>query len=276
MTGSGDYASGMSPTPLLDDETIEAIIAGEEVDARFDDLVAFARTVRAIGDQPPPRPSPALDACFASPFGPRRGRRVAAAAAKVAGLSVAAKVGLGTSLAAASVMAAGAGGALPGPASDGVRAGIEAVTPLEFGDPAAPDRPAGAEDPERFGTRVSSDATGESDGTPGVDGGEISDEAPGAANRPDEPGEDRGLDRAGQTPAAPYVPAEPGDAGTSGAAGAAAGEADPPAGDVPGATIPERAGSGAGAAPPSTVPSPPDPPTGAAPADAGSPGGAAG
>jgi hypothetical protein len=62
---------------------------------------------------------------------------------------------------------------------------------------------------------VSTDATGESDGEPGVDGSEISEMAPGAANRPTDPGQApaeagqpdaTGTDRATETPAASYLP----------------------------------------------------------------------
>lgn len=123
---------------------------------------------------------------------------------KVMGLGLAAKLGLVTSLAAAAVAGAGAVGALPAAATDAVRHAVEAVTP---GGSDAPDK-------ENFGSRVSADATGESDGQPGVDGQQISEEAPGAAHRPDSaapeeaPGQSgvTGLARANQTPAADHAP----------------------------------------------------------------------
>jgi hypothetical protein len=222
----GDNESEMSPTGLLDDETIEAIVEGEAVDARFDHLAAFARDVRALGDDPVPPASPALQSVLAGDPRPRllrrrRGRgvlrhrgRLTTAAAKVAGLGVVAQIGLGTSVAAAGVIAAGAGGVLPDRASRGVRDAIEAVTPVDFGSPGS-EEPADPGEPERFGDRVSSDATGESDGEPGVDGREISDQAPGAEHRPDDPG--RANDHPGQGPASGRdepVPG-PGDAGGS-------------------------------------------------------------
>jgi hypothetical protein len=72
---------------------------------------------------------------------------------------------------------------------------------VEFREPTA-------EHPTNFGDRVSRDATGTSDGERGVDGDTISDEAPGAAHRPADPGQpaSSGLDRAGETPAAPHAP----------------------------------------------------------------------
>jgi hypothetical protein len=121
---------------------------------------------------------------------------------------------------------AAAAGVLPDQASDAVRHAVEAVTPVEFTEPAD-------EHPTNFGDRVSRDATGASDGQRGVDGDTISDEAPGAVHRPADPGAtaSTGLDRATQTPAAPHLPAdvpatqadEP-----NGPADAAAQHADPP------------------------------------------------
>jgi hypothetical protein len=250
VSGPGDNDGEMPPTGLLDDETIEAIVAGDEVDARFDQLLAFARHVRTLGDEPPPPASPALEALFAGADAPRHRRRLAGVVAKVAGLGLAAQVGLGASVAAAGVVAAGAGGALPGPATDGVRSAIEAVTPIDFGGSGASDEPARPDDPDRFGDRVSSDATGESDGDPGVDGGEISDEAPGAAHRPGTTG-NPGLDHARETPAAPHLPDQPGGTGGSGGSDSSdssttdtsdhpSGVEDTPGATAPGATAPGR------------------------------------
>jgi hypothetical protein len=285
---SGDNDCDMPPTGLLDDETIEAIVAGDEVDARFDQLVAFARHVRTVGDDPPPPPSPALEAVFAGSDVARHGRtsspsrrRFAGALGKVAGLGLAAQVGLGASVAAAGVVAAGAGGVLPGPATNGVRSAIEAVTPIEFGGSGASDEPARRDDPNRFGDRVSSDATGESDGDPGVDGGEISDEAPGAAHRPPHAGgsENRGQDRAAETPAGSNQSdqaVDPGQSEGSSSSGGSDDTDDPPSGvdDTPGATAPGITAPGRtvqdpAATPSSTVP----PPAPAATAPTGGAGG---
>jgi hypothetical protein len=244
VSGAGDSGSGMSPTALLNDETIEAIVVGDEVDARFDQLVAFTRYVRALGDGPAPPASAALEAVFAGDRPRRRfpsGRRwFATAAARVAGLGVVAKIGLGSSLAAAGVVAAGAGGVLPGPATQRVRDAIEAVTPVDFGGPGVAGEPADRDDTDRFRDRVSTDATGESDGEPGDNGHVISDGAPGAAHRPDD-ADDRGADSPRETPASDLP------AGAS------------PGATAPGTTAPGRTVHDSAATPSSTVPSPPAP-----------------
>lgn len=135
------------------------------------------------------------------------------AASKLASLGLAAKVGLGVTVATASVAGAGAAGVLPAQANERAREAIEAVTPVEFSDPA------GDQNDDTFGSVVSGDATGESDGEPGVDGSEVSEMAPGAAHRPADPGQApvqggapdaTGLDQATETPAAPYLPDEAG------------------------------------------------------------------
>jgi hypothetical protein len=230
MNQPSDHGPDMTTIWLADDDAIEAIVRGDEVDANLAPLAAFARGVRALGNEQEPVASAALSALFvpeptpgqANELGSKRkmnGSGAATAFGKVAGLSLLAKIGLGTSVAAASVASAGAAGVLPGPATDVVRGAIEVVSPVEFddSDPAAPDHP------DNFGDRVSSDATGESDGTKGVDGQEIRDEAPGADNRgtngnaPAEPPGQTGVtgqDRAEQTPAGEHMPADPGATAT--------------------------------------------------------------
>jgi hypothetical protein len=209
VTTSGDHGREMSLTWLLDDETSEAIMRCDEVDRGLEHLAVFAKQVRNLGDGPPPPASPELQALIAS------GGRLAGAAGRnpmfvdqtmtatgrVASLGFAAKLGLGTAAAALSMAGAAAAGVLPDQANDAVRHAVEAVTPVEFTEPAD-------EHPTNFGDRVSSDATGASDGEPGVDGDAISDEAPGAAHRPADPGQpaSTGLDRAPQTPAAAQLP----------------------------------------------------------------------
>jgi len=120
------------------------------------------------------------------------------------------------------------------------------VTPVDFAEPAA-------DQGENFGAVVSSDATGESDGEPGVDGSEISWSAPGAAHRPTDvgqalaearPAEGTGLDQAADAAAV----ALPGDAGTS---------------QAPPSTTPDAVAD-APEAPPATMPDLGDPATGAA------------
>lgn len=110
------------------------------------------------------------------------------------------KAAIGMGFAAASLTAAGAAGALPGPAQHMVASTIAAVTPWTF--------PEKASDHADFGRTVSTDAH---DG--GVDGKVVSDAA---KHKHDGDGTEdtattddtrqTGLDRAGETPAAGHVP----------------------------------------------------------------------
>src|SRR5204862_732082 len=90
-------------------------------------------------------------------------------AARLAGLGVAAKVGLGLGVAAAAVGSGGAAGVLPDPVQHVVASAVDTVSPFEFPDT--------ANDHANFGATVSGDATGTTDGTPGVDGQAVSDAA---------------------------------------------------------------------------------------------------
>src|SRR5918994_3254384 len=143
------------------------------------------------------------------------GHGLSIAVSKLASLGLAAKIGVGATIATASVAGAGAAGALPDQANERAREAIEAVTPITFDEPATPV----ADQGDSFGDVVSSDATGGSDDEPGVDGSEISSTAPGAAHRPTDPGqapsqaapaEGTGLDQAADTPAAPALPDDAG------------------------------------------------------------------
>ena len=200
---------------------IEAIVRGDPVPEAYGSLGTFAEQVRLLGCAPAPPPSPELATLLAGriddlvavvragELGGRRERkrmpgfdRVAGLTGKVASLGLVAKLGLGASLAAAAAAGAGAAGVLPAAANHAVRGAIEGVTPVEFDS--------NGNDDSNFGDRVSSDANGESDGENGVDGQVISQEAPGAAHRPDSgaPGQsgETGLTRANQTPAAEHAP----------------------------------------------------------------------
>lgn len=269
MSPAGDDGDDMEAVRHIHDDVIEAIIRGEPVPGLHEPVAAFARQLRAIGDGPAPVPSPELAALLggrarsrlrvvgatrmagASPGG-RSGRnrmpgidRVAGITSKVAGLSLVAKLGLGTSLAAAGVAGAGAAGVMPTAANNAVRGAIEVVSPLEFS-------PHDDTTPTNFGGRVSDDATGDSDGVNGVDGQQIADDAPGAVHRPgpgavdEPPGQsgDPGLARANETPAAPYAP----DSVPS--PDAAVDPGDPDGDGVPGS----GQGQGPGSSVPSTVP----------------------
>jgi hypothetical protein len=254
VTRSGDHGREMSLTWLLDDETSEAILRCDRVDPGLEHLALFAKQVRDLGDGPSPPASPALQALIAS-----GGRQAGAAGrnpmfadeavtstGRVASLGFAAKLGLGTAAAALSMAGAAAAGVLPDQANDAVRHAVEAVTPVEFTEPAD-------EHPTNFGDRVSTDATGDSDGQPGVDGATISEEAPGAVHRPADPGQpaDTGLDRAGQTSASSHLPEDIPDP-------QADGTTEPS--DAPPAGPPSSADGGAsgGHTPPSTTPAQPD------------------
>jgi hypothetical protein len=237
VSGGGDDGAGMRASRIIPDDVIEAIVRDQPVDSSFAPLVAFARQVRALGDAPVPRPSSELAALLEGRAQPDLGsvddvgtlgeassggrsernrrmpgiRTLAGVTSKVASLGLVAKIGLGTSLAAAGVASAGTAGVLPASANHAVRDAIEVVSPVEFSEPGD------SEAPDRFGERVSSDATGESDGEKGVDGREIADDAPGADHRPDPavadeaPGQsgETGLTQANETPAAPHAPDKP-------------------------------------------------------------------
>jgi hypothetical protein len=218
VSGAGDHVPEMSPVPLLDDVTTDAILDGDRVPDELGQLAAFAAAVRAIGSGPAPRPSPPLAEVLTmgGPAPSNRPTRVTArrttrrsALARAAGVGLVVKVGFAASAAAAGVVGAGAAGVLPGGADRVVRDAIEVVTPVEFTDdgqvddrgvggrgpsgptvepgdaePGDPDAPS---DPGEHGDRVSSDATGTSDGEPGVDGPAVAQDAPGATHRPAEP-----------------------------------------------------------------------------------------
>jgi len=193
VTRRGDDNGMMRATLYAYDEIVEALIRGDDVPAEHAPLATFTREVRALGEEPVPAPSAQLTALL-------EGRSLGVV--RAGGVRRMAKLGVGASLAAAGIIGAGVAGVLPAAANHAVRGAIEVVTPVQFGDP--------QDHPDNFGNTVSSDAKGESDGENGVDGQEISDEAPGADNRdggnsPDgPPGEtgETGQQRADQTPAA--------------------------------------------------------------------------
>jgi hypothetical protein len=253
VTRSGDHGREMSLTWLLDDETSEAIVRCDAVDPGLEHLAVFAKQVRDLSDGPAPPVSQELQALIASGGGQGRGAvgrnrmfadQTMTATGRVASLGFAAKLGLGTAAAALSMAGAAAAGVLPDQANDAVRHAVEAVTPVEFTEPSN-------EHPTNFGDRVSRDATGASDGQPGVDGDTISDEAPGAAHRPADPGApaSTGLDRAAQTPAAPHLPGD-----------VPATQADEPNGAPDGAHADPPSSPNGGASGDHTPPSTPGPP----------------
>ena len=168
---------------LPDDATIELLLAGHHDRVESGDLVAaFAEEVRFAVSGPAPEPSPELAAVFVSGFAAEKGDRSATAgsnvhgsaeqvagvpswrrgrimskrrflsgaAARLAGLGVAAKVALGVSVAAASVATVGAGGMIAGDEAAGqdpvhlVREAADPVVPVLDALPAPPAAPAPA------------------------------------------------------------------------------------------------------------------------------------
>lgn len=216
MSLRGDDDGAMR-TPLTDDDVIEAILRGDAVSYGYGPLATFAERVRSLADEPVPKASPELAALLDGGASPGDRTAVTARPARVARRTGrrgrAAKLGVGTSLVLASVVGAGAAGVLPAAATDAVRGAIEVISPVHFPRPVDTHTTPATPD----GRRVADDATGRSDGTGGVDGPTIADDAPGAANRPGPavvdgtPGQtgDTGLTRANETPAAPHAPEVP-------------------------------------------------------------------
>lgn len=247
MIPCGDYGSDMGNPVPLDDATTEAVLAGREVGPELEPLRWVVLAYRDAGRLPvPPRGELAVRMATGA-FRPRArrttsgarhrtrlrdrpgpaarvtnlGRRIrmavmtglTAAAAKLAGLGVAAKAAAGIAVATAGITTAGATGALPEPAQDRFDSVVETVT----GDGGS-SAPGGSGGNAEFGERVSEDAK---DG--GVDGGEISEEAkqqggghaPGGAPAPHEAGKPTELPTPDERPTAPAdlpsaVPSDPG------------------------------------------------------------------
>ncbi len=274
MSGTGDYDTEMFRRHHIDDAALEAFFSGNGADEELAPLAAFAEELRSVASGPLPAPSMQLAAMLADGFSTDKGDLLATATSNVpgpapqvaglpkwrrkrmiigefiAGLSVAAKATFGISMAAASVTAAGAAGALPAPAQHAVSAAVEAATPFSF-----PDK---ANDHADFGKKVSTDAR---DG--GVDGKEVSEDAKhngdahraDGAGKPTAPGQN-GLDKANTTPAAGHVPTslpsgQPATAGAQGSTGLGTASGTPAAGHTPysvpvgapGETPPADAGS---------------------------------
>jgi hypothetical protein len=237
----------MSAPSQIDDRTAEALLTGRPVPPALEPLTGLLAAYRRAAAGAPVPASPELAARMAAgqfPPAPatgsraggngtdrghqapaRDGRRrrrmpavevLAGVAAKLTGMSVAAKALAGVALATASVGTAGQAGALPDPAQERFETVVETVTPLDV--------PAPAGENAEFGERVSEDAK---DG--GVDGGEISEEArqqgdrhrpaelpaPGEPGGPDDPGapDDPGMPTELPTPGEPGPPDSPPDGG---------------------------------------------------------------
>jgi hypothetical protein len=172
----------------LDDDAVEALLAGRSAPPGWGAVGAFVVEARSAGRGEPPAPSSELRAILAAGLSPaseadaahapgargdravgstvpvRRSRRMAVAEL-VAGLGLGAKVLLGAGVASASLTAAGAAGVLPGPVDHAVEGVVRTATPFDISD----DDP---NDDGNFGSIVSEDATDPS--SPGVDGQTIS------------------------------------------------------------------------------------------------------
>ena len=247
MTHFGGDVEEM-PVPPLDDRALDALLSGAPAESGFDWLLPFVEDLGAASRGPAPAMTPALALLLTEGFSTEKGDLPATAAsnvtgpapqaaglpkwrkkmlisellaglvAKFAGLGMAAKAGLGLTLAAASTTAAGAVGVLPDPAQHGVATVVKVATPFTFPDSEEEAKDAKeAKEKSNFGATVSADATGASDGVPGVDGQAVSDAARNKAKSDGTPGDSdangvgantgsRGLDRANATPAAGHVP----------------------------------------------------------------------
>jgi|GEM_PF-3501804 len=158
MRPPGDYVNEMPRHPI-DDATVEAILAGTAGREDFAGLMALVDDVRTAARGPAPIPSPALAAMLARGVSTETGAQPRTAASNVAGsapqtaglpkwrqkkmalkeliagLSVAGKLALGASVAAAATTTAGAAGVLPRPVQHVVSSTVGAVTPFDFPDP---------------------------------------------------------------------------------------------------------------------------------------------
>jgi len=155
------------PVPPLDDRALEALLSGApSAQSGFDWLLPFVKDLGVASSRPVPVVRPALDMFLANGISTEKGDLPATAASnvtgpapqaaglpkwrkkkmlisellaglttKLAGLGMAAKAGLGLTLAAASTTAAGAAGVLPAPVQHAVAQVVNASTPLNLPDP---------------------------------------------------------------------------------------------------------------------------------------------
>lgn len=296
MSPDDDYSADMFDA-LLDD-ALEDALRGS-ADPHDDPVARVVAEIRRSGQQVP-RPSEDLTrlltdglepgeapggATVAPPLSVRSvtavKQNLARISTRLTALGAGMKVLLGTGVAVAAIGGGGAAGVLPEPAqqaidqvlqrqADGGSGAHEADAPDGSGDSAVAAVDTGTDTrPENFGDRVSPDARGE-DGTPGVDGQIISEEAKQNGNGNAASGE--------QPPADPPAgaPAEAGGAEEAPAGPPAETPARPPAAPPaqPPAEPPALAPAQAPEAPPAQAPVEPGSPDQAGgPADAGPPAG---
>ncbi|MDQ3641997.1 MAG: hypothetical protein M3450_11205 [Actinomycetota bacterium] len=265
------------PVPPLDDRALEALLSGApSAQSGFDWLLPFVEELGEASRGSAPPMTPALALLVAEGFSidkvdlpaphaagrPKWARKLVLTglATKFGSLGLVAKAAMGLTLVAASTTAAGAAGVLPAPAQHVVATVVDVATPFTFPDE--------TKDKANFGATVGADATGASDGVPGVDGKAVSDAARNKT-KPDGPSGvpggngvgantgAKGLDRANETPAAGHAPTSvPGG-------GAAVVPGSPAANGLGTANTTPAAGK---------VPTSVPPVTPAAPASAGAPG----
>src|SRR4029453_14098951 len=76
---TGDDLRGMGATRQIHDDVIDAVVRGDAVHGVHAPLAAFARQVRALGDEPVPAPSGELAALLGGSPRPRRALRAVGA-----------------------------------------------------------------------------------------------------------------------------------------------------------------------------------------------------
>lgn len=184
-----DYGYKMLRRSHRDDATLESLLFGAGSPDPQEPLAGFVADIHFVLDGPVPAPTPALAAVLNAGF-PTEGKELPAAAPRRTGrrrLRMVAQAGIGLTMAAAGMTAAGAAGALPGAAQEVVASAVAAVTPFDL--PEQPD--------EEKADRAVSDQRG-------IDGESIAEGAAreGAAGAiQDRAGSQVGLDRTAGTPA---------------------------------------------------------------------------
>ena len=244
MSFFGVYDDEMPNDPLiLDDATIEAFLSGHAVRAdELGPLACFARDLRIALDGPSPAPRPDLAMLLSTGFSIDKGDLSATAASNVTGpasqaaglpkwrkakmfvsnilAGVAAKAVLGVSVAAASVVGAGAAGMLPASVQHDVAAAVSAVTPFHFPDPSSAHTTLSTKGSGAVNANTTTPAANTGGAVTGIAranetpaAGHVPTTLPSASSNTGSStsgsattGSSSGLNQANQTPAAGYVP----------------------------------------------------------------------